>query len=61
MILLNFCHRGIMTSTLENWKMDQRTYVLSDLGIVIFVNENSFLLCQLDHRVVLLVDDLFLH
>ena len=41
--------------------MDQRTYVLSDLGIVIFVNENSFLLCQLDHRVVLLVDDLFLH
>ena len=39
--------------------MDQRTYVLSDLGIVIFVNENSFLLYQIDHGVVLLVDDLF--
>ena len=39
--------------------MDQRTYVLSDLGIVIFVNENSFLSYQTDHRVVLLVDDLF--
>ena len=39
--------------------MDQRTYVLSDLGIVIFVNENSFLSYQIDHRVVLLVDDVF--
>ena len=39
--------------------MDQRTYVLSDLGIVIFVNENSCLSYQIDHRVVLLVDDLF--
>ena len=52
-----------MKYTLRNgfiaWKMDQHTYVLSDLGTVIFVSENFFLLYEIDHRVLLLVDDLF--
>ena len=41
--------------------MDQRTrnvpYVLSDLGIVIFVNKNSFLSYQIDHRPGVVLDD----